>query len=145
MTTYHPTLQDVDKKREWLIIDAEGIVLGQLATKVASILRGKDKVIWLPSTDCGDYVVVINAEKVVLTGNKDEVKVYIHHTGFPGGIKEKTAGKMRLEHPERIIESAVHGMIPRNRLRKHMLERLKVYAGSKHPHEQQKLKTITLK
>ncbi len=145
MTTYHPTLQDVDKKREWLLIDAEGIVLGQLATKVASLLRGKDKVIWLPSTDCGDNVVVINAEKVVLTGNKDEIKIYIHHTGFPGGIKEKSAGKMRLEHPERIIEMAVHGMIPRNKLRKHMLERLKVYAGAKHPHEQQKLKTITLK
>lgn len=145
MTTYHPTLQDVDKKREWLLVDAEGIVLGQLATKVASLLRGKDKVIWLPSTDCGDNVVVINAEKVVLTGNKDEIKIYIHHTGFPGGVKEKAAGKMRLEHPERIIEEAVHGMIPRNRLRKHMLERLKVYAGPKHPHEQQKLKTITLK
>lgn len=145
MTTYHPKLPDVKKMREWILIDAEGVVLGQLASKVADLLRGKHKVIWNPSVDCGDYVVVLNAEKIVLTSNKDEKKIYIHHTGFPGGIKEKTAGKMRLEHPERMIEMAVHGMIPRNRLRKFMLNRLKVYAGMKNPHENEKLKTLNLK
>lgn len=145
MKTYHPKLQDVKKNREWFIIDAEGKVLGQLATRIADVLRGKHKVIWNPAVDCGDTIVVINAEKVVLTGTKDFKKVYIHHTGFPGGVKEKRAGKMRLEHPERMIQMAVHGMIPRNQLRRHMMDRLKVYAGAKHPHENETLKTLNLK
>lgn len=141
-TTVHPKVQDFKKNRNWHLVDAEGMVLGKLATKVATILRGKHKVVWQPSVDCGDYVVIVNAEKVVLTRTKDDKKIYIHHTGYPGAVREKTAGKMRQEHPERIIEFAVTGMIPRNRIRKYMLKRLKVYAGPNHPHTEETLKPL---
>lgn len=142
MKTFHPKLADVNKTREWFLVDAEGQVLGKLATKIADVLRGKNKPSWHPSIDCGDHVVVINAEKVVLTGQKEKNKEYIHHTKFPGGLRRKTAEKMRLEHPERMIENAVSGMISRNRLKRHILSKLKVYAGVNHPHEAQKLKPL---
>jgi large subunit ribosomal protein L13 len=140
--TTHPKLKDIDANRAWFIVDAEGQVLGKLATRIADILRGKHKVIWHPMHDCGDYVVVINAEKIVLTGNKEELKEYIHHTKHPGGIKRKTAGKMRKEHPERMLQAAVTGMIPANRIKRHIVAKLKVYAGTNHPHTAQNPKPL---
>lgn len=140
--TTHPKLVDIDANRAWFIVDAEGKVLGQLATKIADVLRGKHKTIWHPMHDCGDYVVVINAEKIVVTGNKEKDKEYIHHTKHPGGIKRKTVEKMRKEHPERMIEAAVKGMIPANRIKKHIVAKLKVYAGTEHPHTAQNPKPL---
>lgn len=144
MKSHHPKLADVREKREWTLIDADGVVLGKLATEVATRLRGKHKADWHPSIDCGDNIVIINADKVVLTGKKEERKQYIHHTGYPGGLRFKPAAKMRAEHPERIVEDAVFGMIPRNRLKKFILQKLHVYAGSEHPHTGQNPKPLTL-
>lgn len=144
MKTTHPKLAEVRPTRKWFMVDAKGKVLGQVAVEVANILRGKNKVNWHPSLDCGDHVVVINAAEVVLTGQKETKKEYIHHTGYPGGIRRKTAAKMREDHPERIIEKAVAGMIPRNRLKKIILSKLHVYAGADHKHEAQKPEAIQL-
>lgn len=142
--TTHPKLGDVKVDENWFIIDAEGKVLGQVATRVADVIRGKHKPLWHPSLNCGDHVVVINAEKVVLTGNKEMDKDYIHHTGFPGALRYKSAEKMRAEHPERIIEKAVTGMVPRNRLRQFAIAKLHVYAGTEHPHTPQSPKPLAL-
>ncbi|MBU0981382.1 50S ribosomal protein L13 [Patescibacteria group bacterium] len=142
MKTTHPKLADMNANREWYLVDAKNQVLGKLATKIADTLRGKNKPCWHPSVDCGDNVVVINAEKVVLTGQKEEKKQYITHSKYPGGLKTKTARNVRESHPERIIEGAVAGMMPRNRLRKHILSKLKVYAGENHPHTAQQLKPL---
>lgn len=144
MKTFHPKLADVKNNRKWILIDAKGQVLGKLATEVAVRLRGKDKPTWHPSLDCGDHIIVINAKEIVLTGQKEDKKEYIHHTGYPGGIRRKTVRKMREEHPERIIEKAVAGMIPRNRLKKFILNKLYVYGGEEHPHAGQKPETLTL-
>ena len=140
----HHKLAETRKEVKWYLIDAEGKVLGQVATRLATVLRGKHKPNWHPSLNTGDHVVVINAEKVVLTGGKESKKEYIHHTGFPGAVRRKTAGKMRSEHPERILEMAVAGMVPRNRLRKFVLAKLHVYAGNEHPHGSQTLHPLTL-
>ncbi|MBT4384763.1 50S ribosomal protein L13 [Candidatus Peregrinibacteria bacterium] len=145
MKTYHPKLADVQGKRKWFIIDANNIVLGQLATKAAVILRGKSKAIWHPSIDCGDNVIVINAEKVVLTGQKELHKKYYSHSGYPGALKTTTAKEMREKHPERIVEKAIGGMIPRNKLKKIVLGKLYVYVGSEHPHSGQTPETLTIK
>ena len=126
---------DVDKK--WHLIDADGLVVGRLATKVADLLRGKNKATYTPNADTGDFVVVVNAEKVRFTGNKLEQKTYYHHTGYPGGIKMATARELMEKTPEKIILSAVRGMLPKNRLAKKQLRKLKVYSGSEHPHEAQ--------
>lgn len=134
MKTFHPKLEDLKKNRQWILVDAAGRVLGDVAVEIAVILRGKNKPTWHPSVDCGDNVVVINAEKVVLTGNKENDKIYYRHTGYIGHLKQTTAKKMRAEKPTRIIELAVAGMIPRNRLKKHVLSKLHVYAGEEHPH-----------
>ena len=123
--------------RGWHVVDAEGAVLGRLASQVAAILMGKTKPIYTPFIDTGDHVVVVNAEKVVLTGAKERDKMYRHHSGYPGGLKERNAAKMRLVRPVRIVELAVAGMLPKNKLGKHMVTKLKVYAGPKHPHEAQ--------
>lgn len=119
---------------QWRIIDAEGKILGRMATEIADILRGKDKPYYTPQTDCGDYVVVINAEKVVLTGNKWEDKTYDRYTGWRGGYKVTTAKDLREKFPERIIEYAVKRMLPKNKLNNSVIKKLKVYAGSVHPH-----------
>ena len=132
----------VDK--EWVIIDAEGKVLGRLATVVASTLRGKHKTNFTPHVDCGDNVIVINAEKVDLTGKKWSDKVYIRHTGFPGGQRFTTAEAMLKKNPIGLIEKAVKGMLPRNRLGSALYRNLHVYAGNVHPHEAQKPKQIEL-
>lgn len=143
-TTTHPKSKEMNASEKWFILDAEGKVLGQVATRLADVLRGKHKPDWHPSLNCGDHVVVINAEKVVLTGSKELKKDYIHHTGFRGGIKMKKAGKMRIEKPERMIELAVTGMIPRNRIRQFAIEKLHVYAGTEHPHNGQNPKPLSL-
>jgi len=123
---------------KWWVVDAEGKVLGRLATRIADALRGKDKPTFTHHVDTGDFVVVVNAEKVRLTGKKLTDKKYYHHTGYLGGMKETTAGKMLENHPERVIEIAVKGMLPTNKLSRHLIKKLKVYAGPKHPHEAQK-------
>ncbi len=132
--TTHPKLVDLKKEEKWYVLDAEGKTVGDLATRIAVVLRGKHKPNFHPSVAHGDHVVVVNAEKVVFTGNKENTKTYVHYTGYPGGLRETTPMKLRKEHPERILEFAVKGMVPRNRLRKHVLSKLHVYAGSEHPH-----------
>ncbi len=131
-------------KRDWYLVDAQDVVLGRLATQVANILRGKNKAIFTPSVDTGDFVVVVNAEKIALTGRKLADKVYYSHTGFPGGLKEITAGKLLEKKPEDIIKKAVKGMLPKNKLARHMLKKLKVYAGASHPHDAQQPKSLAL-
>lgn len=129
---------------QWFVVDAENVVLGRLATQIANVLRGKHKPIFTPSVDTGDFVVVLNADKIALTGNKLAGKVYYRHTGFPGGLKEATAGEMLAKKPEEVIRKAVKGMLPKNKLARHMLKKLKVYTGSAHPHEAQQPKALTL-
>ena len=121
-------------KREWLIVDATDKTLGRLASEIANRLRGKHKAIYTPHVDTGDYVVVVNADKVRTTGNKLLGKTYYRHTGYPGGIKATTLQKMLETHPERVLESAVRGMMPKNPLGRAMFKKLKVYAGAEHPH-----------
>ncbi|PZQ84306.1 MAG: 50S ribosomal protein L13 [Ancylobacter novellus] len=137
MSTYSAKPADVEKK--WVVIDASGLVVGRLAALIATRLKGKHKPSYTPHVDCGDNVVVINAEKVVLTGNKRAAKVYYHHTGFPGGIKERTA-KFILDgrFPERVVEKAVERMLARGPLGRKILGNLRVYKGASHPHEAQK-------
>jgi large subunit ribosomal protein L13 len=123
-----------DIKREWHVIDASGQVLGRLATQAARLLMGKHKPMFTPNLDIGDYVIVVNADKVQVTGNKAKQKVYYRHSGYPGGLKSITLEKMMQTHPTRVIEHAVKGMLPHNRLGAKMLKKLKVYAGDAHPH-----------
>ena len=132
-----------DISREWFIIDADGQTLGRLASEVAQIIRGKKKTHFTPHMDMGDFVVIINAEKIKVTGNKEEAKTYFRHSGFPGGVTQISLKKVRQEHPERIITNAVKGMLPHNRLGRQLLTHLKVYKGSDHPHVAQLPKTIT--
>lgn len=135
--TTHPKLADLKKEEKWYLLDAEGRTVGDLATRIAVVLRGKHKPNFHPSVASGDQVVVINAEKVVLTGSKETAKTYVHYTGYPGGLRTTTPEKLRKTNPEKILELAVKGMVPRNRLRKHVLAKLHVYAGSEHPHAPQ--------
>lgn len=121
-------------KREWLLIDADGKTLGRLATEIAKRLRGKHKAEYTPHVDTGDYIIVINAAKITVTGNKQKNKVYYHHTGYIGGLKSTSFDKLISEHPERAIENAVKGMLPKNSLGRTMYKKLKVYAGKSHPH-----------
>ena len=130
--------------KEWVIIDAEGKILGRLAAVVASMLRGKHKTNFTPHVDCGDNVIVINAEKIALSGTKMTDKVYIRHTGFPGGQRTVTADAMLKKNPIGLVEHAVKGMLPKNRLGSELYRNLHVYAGTTHPHEAQKPKTIEL-
>lgn len=130
--------------RQWMLIDAEGQKLGRVSTQIAKILRGKHKPNFTPHADCGDYVVVVNAEKVDLTGNKLEDKKYIRHTGYPGGQRETSAELLLQKHPERLIESAVRGMLPKNKLGRAIFKNMKVYVGSEHPHDAQNPTKIDL-
>jgi len=127
-----------DAERNWVLVDAEGKILGRMATEIAAILRGKTKPTYTPHADAGDFVVVINAEKVALTGRKWSQKMYYHHSGYPGGIKAISAEKLRQKRPEEIIRKAVWGMLPKNRLGRKLIKKLKVYAGPEHPHGAQK-------
>jgi len=124
-------------EHRWYVVDAEGQILGRLAAKVASVLRGKTKPIYTPSVDTGDFVVVVNADKIRLSGDKETEKVYYHHSGYPGGLRETSYLEMKAKHPERIIEAAVRGMLPKNRLGRQIFKKLKVYAGPEHPHQAQ--------
>jgi large subunit ribosomal protein L13 len=131
-----------EAERNWVLIDASDKVVGKVAVEIASILRGKTKPVFTPHVDTGDFVVVINAEKVKLTGNKLEQKVYYHHSGYMGGIKAATAKDLMAKNPEEILRHAVKGMLPKNSLGKSMFRKLKVYTGSDHPHEAQMPKAI---
>jgi large subunit ribosomal protein L13 len=136
--TFSLRKEDALTDRKWFVVDANGQVLGRLATRVATVLRGKHKPIYTPHVDGGDHVIVINAEHVRLTGNKLADKTYYRHSGYPGGIKAQTAEEILRKHPERVIEKAVKGMLPKNPLGRAMFKKLKVYAGSSHNHEAQK-------
>lgn len=132
MSTFLAKHNEVERK--WYLVDATDLVLGNVATKVASILRGKHKPIYTPHVDTGDYVVIINAEKIRVTGNKDEQKVYKHYTGYAGGLREIPYKEVLAKHPERILEHAIKGMLPKNSLGRQMFKKLKVYAGPEHSH-----------
>tara|TARA_B100000902_G_C27112705_1_gene814462 strand:- start:54 stop:482 length:429 start_codon:yes stop_codon:yes gene_type:complete len=138
------SLRKEDVERSWWVVDANGKTLGRLATEIARRLRGKHKPEYTPHVDTGDYVVVVNAEKIGLTGDKENKKIYWRHTGYPGGIKGISAGKLRETHPERMIEKAVKGMLPRNPLGRAMYRKLKVYAGTDHPHGGQAPKELEI-
>ena len=135
MKTQFAKKSDIDRK--WYVVDAKDVVLGKLAVKVAVHLRGKNKPVFTPNADTGDFIIVINAEKIKLTGNKVNDKVYYHHSGYVGGIKAKTAKELLENKPETIIEKAVWGMLPKNRLGRAMIKKLKVYRGAEHPHQAQ--------
>jgi large subunit ribosomal protein L13 len=135
MRTYLP--KSNPEQRKWHVIDAEGAVLGRLAAKVADVLRGKDKPVFTPHLDAGDFVVVINAEKVVVTGKKETEKLYMTYSGWKGGEKYRSVAQIRAKQPERLITNAVHGMLPKNRLGRKLITKLKVYRGAEHPHKAQ--------
>lgn len=136
MKTFLPDIETLERK--WWILDAQDQVLGRLASRAASLLMGKVKPSYTDFLDTGDFVIVVNVDKVRLTGKKWQEKNYYHHTGYPGGIKRVTAKELLDKHPERLIEYAVQGMLPKNKLGSHMIKRLKVYAGPEHPHQAQK-------
>lgn len=142
MKTFSAKLSDIDQN--WYIVDAKGKVLGRLASKISMILRGKHKPIFTPHMDTGDFVIVVNAEKVKLTGKKLTDKKYYSHTGYPGGLKETTAGKLLNEKPERVLISAVRGMLPKNRLGRQLIKKLKIYSGPEHPHSAQNPKVLNV-
>ena len=135
MKSYIAKPADIDHK--WYVIDAEDKTLGKVAAEIAMILRGKKKPIYTPHVDCGDYVVVVNAEKVAVTGKKEKQKIYKNHSGYPGGLKETTLAELRAKKPEEIIRHAVKGMMPKVKLGRQMFKKLKVYAGPEHPHAAQ--------
>ncbi len=142
MKTFSANPQSV--KRDWFVVDADNRVLGRLASEIARRLRGKHKAEYTPHVDTGDYIIVINAEKVALTGNKPNAKKYYRHTGYPGGIRETSFREMIERHPVRVIENAVKGMLPRNHLGRAMLSKLKVYAGDQHRHHAQQPRVLEI-
>ncbi|HJO29612.1 MAG TPA: 50S ribosomal protein L13 [Acidobacteriota bacterium] len=142
MSTPFPSKKTLN--REWHVIDAQGQVLGRLATRIATVLMGKHKPGYTPFLDCGDHVVVVNADKIVLTGNKMNDKMYYRYSGYPGGIKEARARRVMRENPTRILESAVRGMVPKTTLGRQMFSKLRVYAGPEHPHEAQQPQPYSL-
>ncbi|HHX43010.1 MAG TPA: 50S ribosomal protein L13 [Chloroflexi bacterium] len=142
MKTYSAKRDDI--QREWFVVDAAGQNLGRLATRIATVLRGKHKPIFTPSMDTGDFVIVVNADKIAVTGRKLDQKMYYRYSGYPGGLKETSLRRMLDTHPTRVIEFAVRGMLPKNRLGRAMLKKLKVYAGGTHPHAAQKPKPLEL-
>ena len=143
MTSYVQKKETVE--RTWYVIDAEGVSLGRLATKVADVLRGKHKPTYTPHIDCGDFVIVVNASKVNLTGNKLNDKIYYNHSGYTGGLRERTARIMKEQYPVEMVERAVKGMLPKGRLGRQMYKKLFVYAGETHPHTAQKPTAIEVK
>jgi large subunit ribosomal protein L13 len=137
MKTYIAKEAEIQAARQWFLVDAEGKILGRIASRIASLLKGKNKPFYSPHQDVGDFVIVVNAEKIAVTGNKLKDKIYYKHTGYPGGQKATSLGMMLQHHPERVIELAVKRMLPKNSLGRRMFRKLKVYAGSKHPHQAQ--------
>ena len=142
MKTYTARAEDIEQ--EWFLVNAEGKTLGRLASEIAQVLRGKHKPIYTPHLDCGDFVIVVNAEKVRVTGRKLDQKMYYRHTGYPGGIKSISLRNQLQKHPKRVLEAAVRGMLPKNRLGRKMFKKLKVYAGNSHPHQAQQPKVLEL-
>ena len=142
MRTYAPKSADI--QREWHVIDAEDVVLGRVATPAANLLRGKHKPIFTPHVDTGDFIVVVNVEKLRVTGNKAQDKMYYRHTGFPGGIRETNFTKLQQRFPARVLEKAVKGMLPKGPLGYAMLKKMKCYAGAEHPHTAQQPKTLVI-
>jgi large subunit ribosomal protein L13 len=140
--TYSPKASEID--RSWYVVDAEGLVLGRMATEVARVLRGKHKPIFAPHLDTGDHVIIVNADKVVLTANKADAKMVYRHSGYPGGIRATTYGELLGKRPEEAVRGTVRGMLPKNRLGRQMLRKLKVYAGPDHPHGAQQPETLSL-
>lgn len=143
MTSYMQKKETVDRK--WYVIDATDIPLGRVASKAAHILRGKHKATYTPHIDCGDYIIIINAEKAKLTGNKLDTKIYYNHSMYPGGLRERTAREMKERYPIEMVERAVKGMLPKNRLGRQMYKKLFVYVGNEHPHIAQKPETMEVK
>ena len=137
-------IQTKDADRKWHVIDANDVVLGRLAARAASVIRGKHKPIFTPNTDTGDFVIVVNAEKVKLTGKREQLKSYFTHSMYPGGVKVKTFAEMIQKNPEFVITHAVKGMLPKNRLGRQLIKKLKVYSGSEHPHSAQKPEVMSL-
>jgi len=133
-----------DVTRDWYLVDVDSRVLGRVATQIANVLRGKNKPTFTPSVDTGDFVIVVNAEKIALTGKKMSDKVYYSHSGFVGGLKEITAGKLIEKKPEDLLKKAVKGMLPKNKLARHMLKKLKIYSGAAHPHAAQNPKNLNI-
>ena len=142
MKTYVAKPSTIEKK--WYVVDAKGKTLGRLATVVADTLRGKRKPIYTPNIDTGDFVIVINAEQIVVTGNKPEQKMYYHHSGYPGGLREESYAKLLARRPEEIVRRAVRGMLPHNKLGRAQIRKLKIYTGAEHPHEAQTPKPLTI-
>lgn len=140
--TYSPKLGEVE--RDWYVVDATGQTLGRISTEIARLLIGKHKPQYAPHQDTGDFVVVINAEQAVLTGRKEEEKIYYRHSTYPGGLKSESAGELRGRRPAKLIEKSVRGMLPKNRLGRRQLKKLKVYAGPDHPHQAQQPKALEL-
>jgi len=138
--TYNAKKADI--QREWFVVDASGQTLGRLATRIATVLRGKHKPIYTPSMDTGDFVIVVNADKVAVTGRKLDQKMYYRYSGYPGGLTETSLRRMLQTHPTRVVEFAVRGMLPKNRLGRAMIKKLKVYAGGTHPHAAQQPKSL---
>ncbi|MEX2579752.1 MAG: 50S ribosomal protein L13 [Verrucomicrobiales bacterium] len=142
MKTFSAKAEEIE--RQWYVIDAKNAVLGEVAVAAAKLLRGKEKPLFTQHIDCGDFVVIVNAEKIRLTGNKEEQKIYTSYSGYVGGQKRESAAKLRERRPELIVERAVRGMIPHNRLGRQIMKKLKVYTGSEHPHEAQQVQTYAL-
>jgi large subunit ribosomal protein L13 len=140
--TFSAKPQDIERK--WFVVDAQGQTLGRLATRIATVLRGKHKPIYTPHMDCGDYVIVVNADKIHVTGQKLEQKTYYRHSGYPGGLRQVSLRRQLQVHPDRVIEAAVRGMLPHNRLGRKMFKKLKIYAGPTHPHEAQQPTALEL-
>ncbi|MBQ6876258.1 MAG: 50S ribosomal protein L13 [Lachnospiraceae bacterium] len=141
MKTFMASPATIDRK--WYVVDAQGQTLGRLASEVAKVLRGKNKPIYTPHVDCGDYVVIVNADKIVVTGKKLDQKIYYHHSGWVGGLKETTLREMLQKKPEQVVELAVKGMLPKGPLGRQMYTKLHVYAGAEHPHAAQKPEVLT--
>ncbi len=142
METYIPKLNEINQK--WLVVDADGQILGRLASAVASILRGKNKPMFTPHMDVGDHVIIINAGKIRVTGKKAKTKKYYRHTGYPGGLRSESYSDLIKSNPEKILEKAIWGMLPHNKLGKKIYKKLKIYAGNEHPHEAQKPEKIEI-
>lgn len=138
------TEKTAEIKQEWYVVDAQGLTLGRLAARIAPILKGKHKPTYTPHLDCGDFVIVVNADKVRVTGRKLDQKQYYHHSGYPGGLTTTSLRHQLERHPERVLEAAVRGMLPKNKLGRRMFKKLKVYAGGSHPHQAQQPKPLEL-
>jgi large subunit ribosomal protein L13 len=138
------TQKQEEIERNWYIVDAEGETLGRLASRIAPILKGKHKPVYTPHLDCGDFVIIVNAEKVRVTGRKMDQKLYHRHSGYPGGLRSISLKDQLAKHPERVLQAAIRGMLPKNKLGRRMLKKLKVYAGDSHPHQAQQPKPLEL-